>query len=159
MAAYAKRPQFNISHILDHYAWRSLADGLVVDIGGSQGDVGFQLARRFENLRVVVQDLENVVSTATVPQELSGRVSFMPHDFFTDQPVAHADVYFLRLILHNWSDVYCLRILAGLLPALKDGCKVIIQENVMPAYGSGPLWKERKARSVMKLGVNLGASG
>jgi len=97
---------------------------------------------------VIVQDLESVVASASVPPELSERVSFMPHDFFTPQPVAGADVYFLRLILHNWSDTYCLRILSSLLPALKDGCKVIVEDNLMPDYGSKPLWKERKARSV-----------
>lgn len=148
MTAFSKLPQFNISHTLDHYPWISLEDGLVVDVGGSHGHVGFQLVQRFPQLRVIVQDLESVVASASVPPELSERVSFMPHDFFTPQPVAGADVYFLRLILHNWSDTYCLRILASLLPALKDGCKVIVEDNLMPDYGSKPLWKERKARSV-----------
>ncbi|EMF16953.1 O-methyltransferase [Sphaerulina musiva SO2202] len=147
MTAFSKLPQFNISHTLDHYPWMSLEDGLVVDVGGSHGHVGFQLAQRFPQLRVIVQDLESVVASASVPPELSERVSFMPHDFFTPQPVAGADVYFLRLILHNWSDTYCLRILSSLLPALKDGCKVIVEDNLMPDYGSKPLWKERKART------------
>lgn len=148
MKAFAQRPQFDVAYILDHYDWGSLSPGLVVDVGGSQGNVGIQLARRFKNMAVVIQDLQKVVANAEVPVDLLERVSFMSHDFFTLQPVNGAAAYFLRLILHNWSDAYCIRILQNLLPALKDGAKVIVQENLMPIRGTVPLWRERKSRFV-----------
>jgi hypothetical protein len=38
---------------------------------------------------------------AGIPEELRSRVSFMPYDFFTPQPVCGADVYFFRWIFHG----------------------------------------------------------
>lgn len=41
----------------------------------------------------------------------------MATDFLeTEQPVKDADVYFMRAVLHNWPDEYCVRILRNLLP-------------------------------------------
>ncbi|PPJ59005.1 hypothetical protein CBER1_11676 [Cercospora berteroae] len=146
MASFARRPQFDIAHVLDHYPWAAMGPILLVDVGGSQGNVAFQVARRFANVHVIVQDMPNVVASVSVPEDLRERARLMPHNFFDPQPVTGADVYFLRLILHNWSDAYCLRILKSLLPALKNGTRVIVQESLMPEPGSGPLWRERKAR-------------
>jgi 6-hydroxytryprostatin B O-methyltransferase len=64
--------------------------------------------------------------------DLSSRVSFMQYDFFTPQTV-QADVYFFRHVLHDWSDADCERILKSLLPALKDGARILLSEGVMPS--------------------------
>lgn len=62
---------------------------------------------------------------------LAPRITFAEHDFFKTQPTS-ADVYVFRHILHDWSDADCLRILHALVPALKDGAKVLISEGVVP---------------------------
>lgn len=54
------------------------------------------------------------------------------HDFLTGQPVHGADVYFFRAVLHNWSDKYAVRILQNIVPALRPGSKVVIQDSVIP---------------------------
>jgi hypothetical protein len=76
----------------------------------------------------------------------------MAHDFFTPQTVV-ADVYLLRWILHNWSDKYCMRILRALIPALKPGARVVVNEDVRPAFDSPILsrWREEKMRYVRHL--------
>lgn len=63
--------------------------------------------------------------------ELSSRIKFMKHDFFTPQTVT-AEVYIFRHILHDWSDEDCLRILRALESALKPGAKVLVSEGVVP---------------------------
>ena len=46
-------------------------------------------------------------------------------------------VFYLRMILHDWPDKYCIKILKNLIPALeKDGGIVLINESVVPPMGT-----------------------
>lgn len=83
-----------------------------------------------------------------MPDEYADRIQFMPYDFLTKQPVKDADVYFFRWIFHNWSDKYCIQILRNLVPALKKGAKILINDNVLPEPGVLPMWREEKLRSM-----------
>ncbi|KUJ18481.1 S-adenosyl-L-methionine-dependent methyltransferase [Mollisia scopiformis] len=155
MKVFATRPDYDPSFLIENYDWGALGKVQVVDIGGAQGHIATELARRFENLQIVVQDMDEVVRIAKhgVPEELKQRVCFMAHDFFSPQPIK-ADVFYLRWILHNWSDKYCILILRALISALKPGARIIIQEVCMPSPGSIPLWKERNLRAE---DLNMGA--
>ncbi|KAI1807228.1 S-adenosyl-L-methionine-dependent methyltransferase [Daldinia bambusicola] len=147
MQIFSERPQFDLSYITDHYDWESLGQAQVVDIGGSGGHVSQALVRKHSNLNAIVQDMEKVVEGATVPNELKEKVKFMAHDFFDPQPVQGADVYFLRWILHNWADKYCILILRALVPALKRGARIIVQETLMPRPGTVAAWREKNLRA------------
>lgn len=72
-------------------------------------------------MNMVVQDLPEVQAAfqAFVPHDLTTRVTFQNHNFFNPQTVA-ADVYFLKMILHDWPDKYAVRILRNLLLPLLD---------------------------------------
>lgn len=65
--------------------------GKFVDVGGSHGFVCVDLARKWKNIRFVCQDLQKTVESAPIPVcedgEISQRVEFMAHDFFTEQRV------------------------------------------------------------------------
>jgi hypothetical protein len=71
-----------------------------------------------------------------------------PCSLFVQQPVKNADVYFFRLIFHNWSDKYCVQILQNLVPALKKATRIVINDNVLPEPGELPVWREEKIRSM-----------
>jgi len=79
----------------------------------------------------------------------------MAHDFLTEQPVKNADVYFFRWIFHNWSDKYSIQILRALIPALKPGARVVINDNVLPEPGVLSLWQETRLRSVLNTIMRL----
>lgn len=98
-------------------------------MGGSAGHDAFVLAAKFPELTITVQDLAQVRSSfeAHRPAAVADRVRFREHSFFDPQPV-RADVYLLKLILHDWPDAECLRILRALIPALRPGAKVLILE-------------------------------
>ena len=85
-------------YLLKGYPWASLGKALVVDVGGSQGHISISLAQAIPSLTFIVQDRPETIAGAEskIPAEVGDRVRFMPHDFFTDQPVANADVYLLR---------------------------------------------------------------
>lgn len=148
MKVFSDSPQFDLAYTTDHYDWKSLGKAQVIDVGGSSGHVSLALARKFSNLSLIVQDMEKMISDSLVPEDVRGQVSFMAHDIFSPQAVKGADVYYLRWILHNWSDKYCGLILRALLPALKPGARVIVHEVLMPEPGASALWKEKYLRYV-----------
>ncbi|MCJ1313933.1 hypothetical protein MMC25_007613 [Agyrium rufum] len=150
MAAFISGRGYDTSDILENYDWDTLGKVTVVDVGGAQGHVGIDLAQRFPNLKVVVQDMEFVVKDASsrVPDEMQSRVRYMAHDFFSDQTV-DASVYYFRWIFHNWSDKYSLKILRALIPALKPGAKILIHDYCLPDKpGDMALWREKQLRSM-----------
>lgn len=100
-----------------------------------------------------MQDLAAVVTGAShrLPTELSARITFMAHDFMTEQPVKGADAYLFRWVFHNWSDKYCLKILGNLIPALKDGARIIVQDNCLPEPNTISYTEEAKIRCVASI--------
>ena len=138
----------DVSHLLDNYPWSELGACTIVDVGGSHGPASIALAQRFPNLKCIVQDLPGTIAGCSVPPELEGRLRYMVHDFFTEQPVKGAEVYFFRRIFHDWSDEYAARILRGLIGALKSGAKVLIQDIVISESGNNSLYDRRRQRWV-----------
>lgn len=138
------------SFITQSFDWDSLGKGTVVDVGGAQGAVSILLAEVFPELRFVVQDLPEVLQGARekVPTHITPRIEFVAHDFFMDQPTV-ADVYLLRAILHNWPDEYCVEILRRLVPALKNGARIVINDSIVPEPGTLPLLAEKNIRYVL----------
>ncbi|KAL2349851.1 O-methyltransferase [Cryomyces antarcticus] len=123
---------YEVEYLVDGYPWAELGEATVVDVGGSHGFVCVALGRKFPSLRFVVQDLPTTVADgpSEIPPELSNRIEFQAHDFFTEQPIKDADVYFFRWIFHNWSDKYSVKILQSLIPALKPGARIVINDNI-----------------------------
>ena len=138
MSLFSMGPGYCPRWLLENYPWGSMENGLVVDVGGSKGEYGIAIADKFPGINVIIQDLPDVISksqSSASTENSSDRVNFMAHDFFTEQPVKGADVYFMRWILHDWSDVYSIRILRALIPALKKGAKVVLHEYIVPEPG------------------------
>jgi hypothetical protein len=96
-----------------------------------------EMAPSIPKARFVVQDFNKVAleqgkeTLANDFQHLSDRISFVEYDFFTPNTV-QGDYYILRHILHDWTDENCITILKNLVPALKNGARVILYEAVMP---------------------------
>lgn len=136
------------SLIVNNYDWENLGNATIIDVGGGKGLASRQLAKHFPKLSFVVQDLKETadVGRATLPAEFSERIEYMTHDFFTPQPVKDADVYFFRAIFHDWPDKYCISILRSLIPALKKGARVIIQDPHTPDPLTMSPWQERQTR-------------
>ena len=140
---------YDINHLIRGYSWAELdiKGGSVVDIGGGHGGVSRALAAATSRMHFIVQDLPGTVEEgeALLPVELKGRITFMTHDFFNPQPVRGAEVYFFRFILHNWSDKYATIILRNLIPAMKDGARVVIYE-FLPADVASTAWSDKQGR-------------
>lgn len=54
------------------------------------------------------------------------------HDFFTPQPDREVSFFFLKQILHDWSDEYCSKILIHLRKAASPSTKLLSMDSVIP---------------------------
>ena len=86
-------------------------------------------------------------TVARLPADIASRISFQEHDFFKAQPVHGAEVYLLRMILHDWSDADAVAILRELVGAMSSGSRLVIMDSVLPRVGSMPSAQERMLRA------------
>ena len=113
-----------------------LVNNLCLNIGGFD----IQLSHLYPDLTFVIQDRAPVLKIAETdvwprenPSALSaGKVQFIVHDFFTPNPIKQAEVYWLRSILHDWSDDYCVSILSALRSAMHpQKSRILICDQLM----------------------------
>ncbi|KAI1343218.1 S-adenosyl-L-methionine-dependent methyltransferase [Xylariaceae sp. FL0016] len=159
MASLTGGEGYEVRHFAEGYARhldrldRRRGGGILVDVGGSHGFACVELARRYRGMRFVVQDLPGTVGSAPRPvcgddADVAARVRVQAHDFFTAQPVQGADVYFFRWIMHNYATPQAVRILQALVPALKPGARVVINDHCLRGQGMEEPWDEKLVRGM-----------
>ena len=57
-------------------------------------------------------------------------------------------MYFFRWIIHNYSTPYAVSILKNLVPALKPGARIVINDHCLPEPGSESAWDDKLMRSM-----------
>ncbi|KZT74280.1 S-adenosyl-L-methionine-dependent methyltransferase [Daedalea quercina L-15889] len=126
------------SSIISDYPWAALGPAKVVDVGGGVGSMCMELAAKFPQLQFVVEDRKPVIEqgrnvwASEMPQVVQdGRIILRVHDFFHEQPIKGAEVYFLRYILHDWSDDACVTILTRLRDAMTASSRILVADMVM----------------------------
>ncbi|PYH81881.1 putative O-methyltransferase [Aspergillus uvarum CBS 121591] len=119
--------------ILDGFAAETAA--LLVDVGAGKGHDLLAFRAKFPDAggRLVLEDLPAVIDgLKEVEGEGDPAIETVPYDFFTEQPVVGARVYFYHHILHDWSDPYCLRILQQVAAAMTPGfSKLLVHEIIV----------------------------
>lgn len=103
---------------------------LLVDIGGGFGQHSVFFKNKFPHIpgRIIVQDIPSTLAHAP---KVDG-IEFTAHDFFTRQPVCGAKFYYLRHIMHDWTDEDCIRILSNIIPAMGPESLILIDDVVLP---------------------------
>ncbi|KAE8329587.1 hypothetical protein BDV39DRAFT_213720 [Aspergillus sergii] len=61
-----------------------------------------------------------------------------------------ADVYFFRWVFHAFTEKYAIQVLRALIPVLKKGAKIVINDGVIPDPGTVP-WMEYRSMRCMDL--------
>jgi len=148
MQGFREGPDITPAFLVENFSWKALGAGTVVDLGGSNGSVSMAIAQAHPALKLIVQDRPDVIEDAEqseLPKDVAGRNDFMAHDFFTEQPI-EADVYLFRYIFHNWPDAYAVRILRQLIPVLKPGRRVLVNDHLLPEPNTASLTTEREVR-------------
>ena len=120
-------------------------------VGGNAGATSITLTKAFPALRCILQDQKAPIDTARsklaeLPAEISKRVELQEHNFFAAQPVKGADVYLLRMILHDWMDPEAVKILKQLVDAARPDSRILIMDMVLPTPGSASITLEAALR-------------
>ena len=103
------------------------------DVGGSAGTIAAGFLRANPALRGTVFDLPSNVPLAerSIAQHgLSERCNAVGGDFFVDVP--EADLFVLKMVLHDWNDEQCRTILGHVSRRLQPGGRVLVIEMVIP---------------------------
>ncbi|KAK0728822.1 O-methyltransferase [Lasiosphaeria miniovina] len=108
----------------------------VVDVGGGRGNALVAIlkecaAKGSSTPRMVLQDMAEVLEGQD-PVRIDG-VENMPHDFYNEQPVKNAHIYYLRNVLHNHYDDRSRVILGHIVDAMGPTSRVLIGEMILPA--------------------------
>ncbi|KUI73939.1 Sterigmatocystin 8-O-methyltransferase [Cytospora mali] len=143
-------PETSFSNFVDSVPWSPLitqqgpprrpeCPKVVVDVGGSQGDLLEALLRRYPEIeRAIVEDLPEVTRTNVErgpPGGFSRRIQYQAYDFFTEQVIKDADVYIFSNVFHDWSDSYAVQMLRNQIPALKPGSRILINDICIETKG------------------------
>ncbi|GKT48767.1 O-methyltransferase gedA [Colletotrichum spaethianum] len=136
------------------YPWEStLQNGaVIVDVGGGIGSSIQALRTNFPDRQNdfvgIVQDQPGMIEHATAhwqktdPQALAtGAVKLTAHDFFNENPVKGADVYWFRSVIVDWQDDDLIKMFTHIKNAMTPGkSRLLIGEYIMhPTCGDALL--------------------
>jgi hypothetical protein len=110
---------------------------VAVDIGGGTGALVQGLLLANPGLRGQSVDLPHATPGAQAEgdkQGLADRFTAVAGDFFVSAPPA--DLYLLKMVLHDWDDADCIRILRNCRAAALPGARAVVVENVIGEIGT-----------------------
>jgi hypothetical protein len=111
----------------------------IVDIGGGNGALMFGMLEAAPASTGIVFDEEYVVSetkTAIEEKGYASRCQTIGGSFFDFVPEG-ADLYTMKMILHDWDDERSITILKNCYKAMRSNSKLLILDSVIPADNSG----------------------
>jgi len=115
----------------------------ICDVGGGHGHLLCSLLQGANGTDGTVLELPTVVDDTEghwhTPMGVDDRVDFVAGDFFESVP--EADAYFLKHILHDWSEEECVDILSNVREAAPEGARVYTCELVVPEPAEAHLGK------------------
>jgi hypothetical protein len=109
---------------------------VAVDVGGSTGALVQALMTHQPRLTGMVLELPHVIDSALHAAGKAGltdRFTAVAGDFFQEVPAA--DLYLLKMILHDFSDTDCMTILRNCRASAKPGARALVIESVTGATG------------------------
>lgn len=112
---------------------------LIADIGGGTGTVLRLILEELAsepNVRGLLFDQESVIEQAQgkwANDPFRNKTAFISGSFFGWIP--EADIFVLRMVLHDWDDSKASNILRNVRDAMPPHSRVVVIENVMPSEG------------------------
>ncbi|SMD26369.1 methyltransferase [Kibdelosporangium aridum] len=138
-AALFARAMGDLSRLVTHGAVAAVDSSdvsTVVDVGGADGDFVLGLMAANSGMKGVVLELPHAIDGARHEAErrgLADRFTAVAGDFFVAVP--SADLYLLKMIMHDWPDEQCVTILRNCRAAVQDGGRALVVEMVIGEIG------------------------
>jgi SAM-dependent methyltransferase len=128
-AGLASRARYDIAAVMDAYDFSRARQ--IVDIGGGNGGLLSAILLRYPHISGELFDLSPAIAEAS-----SGRGGALPRctltvgNFFENVP-AGADIYLLKLVLHDWEDEDARRILKNCRRVMRPNGWLLIVEGLL----------------------------
>ena len=106
----------------------------IVDVGGGNGGLVAAILKAHRSAKAILFDLEAGLDGADEYLQARGvrdRCELVAGSFFESVP-GGADVYLLRLILHDWQDDRAAQILASCRRAMQPGAQLLVIDQLLP---------------------------
>ncbi|KAF3917610.1 O-demethylpuromycin-O-methyltransferase [Arthrobotrys entomopaga] len=150
MTLFSTSQGFTVDYLVKGYDWSKLPkNATIVDVGGATGHVSVEIAKENPDFNFIVQDkspLSLKAGEESIDPSLRPRFTYLEHDFLTPQPVIGADAYLIRWCLHDWPDKEAVQILKSLVPGLRNGSRIIVNELCLPEPNTLNPWQDRRVR-------------
>jgi hypothetical protein len=105
------------------------------DIGGGHGHLICNILQEHPQLQGTVLELESTIKNKELlwaeKMGMANRCKYLAGDMF--QEVPSADAYIMKMILHDWSDEECVKILSNIQKASPANGRILIVEHVVPS--------------------------
>jgi hypothetical protein len=132
MSSYSATHTKMVQEALKGYDFSKIKS--LCDIGGGHGHLICNLLREHPQLQGTVLELESTVKDKELlwaeKMDMSDRCKYLAGDMFKEVP--RSDAYIMKMILHDWNDEECVRILSNIQKASPPGGRVLIVEHVVP---------------------------
>ena len=131
MSSHSRLQTAWVLEALRNYDFASMAR--LCDIGGGQGHLLCHILAKYPHLAGTVLErpsvLENAQTLWALKLGLGDRCRYVAGDMFADVPPA--DAYIMKMILHDWNDEECVRILKNVNHRAPAGGRILIVEHVI----------------------------
>ena len=106
----------------------------VCDVGGGQGHLLCSLLVKYPHLKGTVIELDSVIKNNDLlwaeKMGVKDRCTYVGGNMFSKVPAT--DAYIMKMILHDWSDDECVKILSNIYNAASENGTVLIAEHLVP---------------------------
>jgi hypothetical protein len=132
MNSYSRIQTAFVSEALDGYDFSNIHH--ICDVGGGQGHLLCNLLQKYPHLKGSILELGSVTRNKDLlwasKMGLDERCTYVIGDMFNEVPPA--DAYIMKMILHDWSDDECVKILSNIHRSSPNEGKVFIVEHLIP---------------------------
>ena len=132
MSSYSSIQTVWILDALEGYDFSKIQH--VCDVGGGQGHLLCSLLVKYPHLKGTVFELDTVIKNKELlwakKMGVEDRCTYVIGDMFDEVPAA--DAYIMKMILHDWSDEECVKILSNIYRQVSNVGTVFIAEHMVP---------------------------
>jgi predicted transcriptional regulator len=132
MSSYSAMHTAMVLEALNGYDFSNVSQ--ICEIGGGQGHLLSHLQSKYNHLNGTILELESVVnnqdSSWPTKMGLQERCKYIKGSMF--EKVPSADLYIMKMILHDWNDDECKKILSNIHKSAADKSTIFIVEHIVP---------------------------
>jgi predicted transcriptional regulator len=132
MSSYSRIQTGWILEALDGYDFSKIRH--ICDVGGGQGHLLCSILVKYPQITGMVLELENVINNKELlwasKMGVQDRCTYVAGNMFDQVP--KADAYIMKMILHDWSDDECIKILSKIHDSSSNEGTVFVAEHMVP---------------------------